>query len=179
MCQYSEDVVLCVLCDSGRRRLQRALQGIRLARVHQASTPRIPQDFKTIKTWRWIMMRHTTVFFYLMRLIQDQTGAVNVWWFLIKLKSVIREACKVCFCQLNEELQPAVHLLFITNHFKTVVMFMCSVQKVNEECCSDDWNRKNICLCSDQHDLCCCVISELWMFCFCDVWTSDVLHNLL
>ncbi|XP_056597856.1 telomerase reverse transcriptase isoform X2 [Triplophysa dalaica] len=33
-----------------RRRLQCALQGIRLARVHQASTPRIPQDFKTIKT---------------------------------------------------------------------------------------------------------------------------------
>lgn len=33
-----------------RRRLQRVLQGIRLARVHQAASPRIPQDFKTIKT---------------------------------------------------------------------------------------------------------------------------------
>ncbi|XP_067282533.1 telomerase reverse transcriptase isoform X2 [Pseudorasbora parva] len=33
-----------------RRRLQRALRGIRLARVHQAATPRIPQDFKSIRT---------------------------------------------------------------------------------------------------------------------------------
>ncbi|XDV33483.1 hypothetical protein PO909_003882 [Leuciscus waleckii] len=32
-----------------RRRLQRLLQGIRLARVRQASTPRIPQDFKSIR----------------------------------------------------------------------------------------------------------------------------------
>ncbi|XP_077086269.1 telomerase reverse transcriptase isoform X1 [Siphateles boraxobius] len=32
-----------------RRRLQRLLHGIRLARVRQASTPRIPQDFKSIR----------------------------------------------------------------------------------------------------------------------------------
>ncbi|KAK9958214.1 hypothetical protein ABG768_012388 [Culter alburnus] len=33
-----------------KRRLQRVLLGIRLARVRQAATPRIPQDFKTIRT---------------------------------------------------------------------------------------------------------------------------------
>ncbi|XP_051520034.1 telomerase reverse transcriptase isoform X1 [Myxocyprinus asiaticus] len=33
-----------------KRRLQHALRGIRLARVHQAATPRIPNDFKTIRT---------------------------------------------------------------------------------------------------------------------------------
>lgn len=51
-CVSSVKTVCCVVCvcDSGRRRLQRVLQGIRLARVHQAVTPRIPQDFKTIKT---------------------------------------------------------------------------------------------------------------------------------
>ncbi|XP_065139998.1 telomerase reverse transcriptase [Paramisgurnus dabryanus] len=32
-----------------KRRLQRVLCGIRLARVHQAATPRLPEDFKTIK----------------------------------------------------------------------------------------------------------------------------------
>nr|XP_013998667.1 unnamed protein product [Salmo salar] len=36
------------LCNKGKRKLERKLEGLRLARIRQAATPKIPEDFKAI-----------------------------------------------------------------------------------------------------------------------------------